>query len=191
MKQRFCTGMVLLALLAAAGCTAPPSDGRLSDRETNLFDPDRPPTARTLYILADITAAKGRDRESQLLLERITDEYPGFFPAYNRLAEAHMRNRRIPEAVEVLSAGLAIDPREPVLLNNLGMCRLIRKDYHKALVCFTEASNVVPAHPRYRSNMATALTLLGRHEEALVQWQQVLPLEEAMENVQVLSGPVE
>ena len=133
-------------------------------------------------------AAQGRDREAERLLERIIEDFPKFLPAYSRLAELQMRARRFPDAAHTLSTGLKVSPGDPVLLNNLGMCRLLQKDYAAALDAFTRASQAAPDNLRYRSNRATALVLLGRREEALALYEQILPKEEAMENVQILDS---
>jgi len=50
-----------------------------------------------------------------------------------------MRQRRTDEAVKILSKGLEADSKDPVLLNNLGMCWMIKQKYDKALKYFTEA----------------------------------------------------
>ncbi|MBP8605944.1 MAG: tetratricopeptide repeat protein [Phycisphaerae bacterium] len=150
------------------------------------FNPDRPPTAKTLYLMADILSSQGRDASAEQLFKRIQREYPDFLPAYNDLAAMQMRQRRLAEAMETLSAGLKISPRDPVLLNNMGICWLIRKDYAKALDYFTEAAAVMPTNTRYRANMAAALSLLGRREEALALFKQILPEEEALENIRIL-----
>ena len=85
-----------------------------------------------------------------------------------------------------MEAGLELRPNDPILLNNTGMCWLIRKRYQNALDYFTNASSVVPENTRYRSNMATALALMGRSEEALALYRQILPEEAAQENVRLL-----
>ena len=147
---------------------------------------DQPPTAKTLYSMADILASQGKDTECEFVLRRCIQQYPQFTPAYNSLAELQMRQGRVNEAVGVLSRALQIRPRDPVLLNNLGMCRLIRKDYEKALAYFTEATGLVPESKRYRANMATTLGLLGRHEESSALLQQILPGDKAKHNAEVL-----
>lgn len=147
---------------------------------------DRPPTPKTLYAMAGIFAAQGKDTESELLMKRIVREYPEFFPVYNSLAELQMRQRRVSEAINTLSAGLRIRSRDPVLLNNLGMCRMIRKDYEKALEMFTTAAGVIPGNARYRANMAVTLGLMGRYEESLSLFKQVLPEDQAGHNLSVL-----
>ncbi len=147
---------------------------------------DQPPTAKTLYSMADILATQGKDKECEFVLRRCIQQYPQFIPSYNRLAELQMRQGRVHEAIDALSKALQIRPRDPVLLNNLGMCRLIRKDYQKALVHFTEAAGLVPESERYRANMATALGLLGRREESSALLQQILPGDKARHNAEVL-----
>jgi adenylate cyclase len=152
------------------------------------FDaPDnRPPTAKTLYSMADILATQGKDAECEFVLRRCLGEYPQFTPAYNRLAELQMRQGRVHEAVDTLSVALEISPRDPVLLNNMGMCLLVRKEYDKAMERFGQAAGVVPENKKYRANMATALGLMGRDEEALALWCQILPETQARHNMEVI-----
>lgn len=189
-----CLTLLLISLLSLVGCgkqnTTPQSQLNLDAPAVDPFDPDRPPTAKTLYIMADILMSQGKDRNAELTLKRIASESPDFLPTYNTLAELQMRKRRITEAVSTLSAGLQVNPNDPVLLNNQGMCWLIRKDYEKALEYFTQAAGIVPENTRYRSNMATTLVLLDRRQEALALYEQILPKEEALENIRVLCDSV-
>jgi serine/threonine-protein kinase len=186
---------MLGVILSLAGCVenrsvnASQQAGKQSKME-DPFDPDRPPTPKTLYIMSEILVAQGRDDQSEVMLKRIIEDSPEYIAAYNSLAELQMRNRRIPEAIQTLSAGLEMNPKDPVLLNNLGMCWLIRKEYALALDFFTQAGGIVPENARYRSNMATSLVLLGRREEALSLYEQILPKEEALENVQILCDSI-
>lgn len=186
-------GLVLGLCLSLLGCAGQKSAVKSSIPDpltVDPFDPDRPPTARTLYVMADILASQGRDRDAQYYLERVIREYPDFVAAYNSLAELQMRNRQFAAADKTLTAGLTASPDDPVLLNNLGMCRLIQKDYESALEYFIQAAGLAPERTRYRSNMATALVLLDRHEEALALYEQILPKEEALENIQLLCESV-
>jgi serine/threonine-protein kinase len=189
MKAFVYYGLVLglsLSLMGCAGQKSAAKSGLADPLTVDPFDPDRPPTARTLYVMADILASQGRDRDSQYYLERVIDEYPAYLAAYNRLAELQMRNRQFDAAIQTLTAGLKVSPDDPVLLNNLGMCRLIQKDYESALSHFTEAAGIAPERTRYRSNMATALVFLDRRDEALALYEQILPKEEALENIKRL-----
>ena len=186
--------VVLISLVfSVAGCELPPNANTTQLNTAanqppveDPFDPDRPPTAKTLYLMADMLQTQGKDVQAEQLYRRILAEYPEFSPAYNDLASLLMRQRRIPEAMKILEAGLELRANDPVLLNNTGMCWLIRKRYQNALDYFTKASAVVPENTRYRSNMATALALMGRREEALALYRQILPEEAAQENVRLL-----
>ena len=147
---------------------------------------DLPPTAQTLYAMAEILAAQGRDAACEVVLCRCTREYPAFAPACNRLAELQMRQGRIHEAMATLSAARKIRPGDPVLANNLGMCLLLRHEYRQALELFASAAGTVPENAKYRANMATVLGLLGRQEESDALFQQVLPPDKAQHNGQLL-----
>jgi Flp pilus assembly protein TadD len=136
--------------------------------------------------MADILAAQGKDSECEYVLQRIIQQEPRFLPAYNSLAELQMRQRRISEAIKTISSGLQIYPKDPVLLNNLGMCWMVRRDYEKAMEMFTRAAGVMPGNTRYRANMATALGLMGRDEESLSIFRQILPENQAAHNLNVI-----
>jgi Flp pilus assembly protein TadD len=180
-------GLVLLC-----GCDQPQQANKTkgpqrndAPRETEVR-PDVPPTAKTLYSMAEILAAQGKDKECEFVLRRCLQEYPRFTPAYNSLAELQMRQGRVHEAVAMLTKALAVRPKDPVLLNNLGMCLLLRKEYAQALERFTQACGLVPENEKYRANMATALGLLGREEEAQALFEQTLTIEKARHNVEIL-----
>ena len=200
MKIRFGSlllGAALIGSLAFVGCESNSKDPRAKDRaalsqagqDEADFDRavDRGPTPRTLYAMSRILAAQHRDGECQRLLSQIIAESPNFMPAYNDLAELQMRQRRIDQAVSVLQAGLKRASNQPVLLNNLGMCNLLKGNYDEALKQFTAAAALVPDDSRFRANMATALGMLGRYEESLALYQQICAAADAHYNVAVLA----
>lgn len=185
-------GVVCLSVLALGGCSqsrrSAARQGARYDKPQTASEPGRdlPPTARTLYSMAQILTAQGKDADGEFVLRRCVQEHPRFTPAHNSLAELQMRQGRIHEAIATLSTALKISRRDPVLQNNLGMCLLLRKEYEGALRQFTDAAGMVPENEKYRANMATALGLLGRQEESLALLQQVLPRDKAEHNAQVL-----
>jgi Flp pilus assembly protein TadD len=147
---------------------------------------DLPPSTRTLYAMADILAAQGKDRDCEFTLKRCIQQEPRFTPAYNKLAELLMRQGRVHEAADVLSQALRVDDADPILLNNMGMCHLVQRGYEEAVQYFTKAAGHVPESAKFRANLATALALLGRHDESGALLQQVLPGEQAKHNAEVL-----
>jgi len=182
----------LVGLILVHGCAEsmqPAQQGGI--RSGNAASPaevrgDRPPTPRTLLSMADILAAQGKDKECESVLSSCIRQYPGFAPAYNSLVELQMRQGRVAEAANMLSGALQRWPNDSVLLNNLGMCFLIRRDYETALGHFTCAAAHAPKSEKYRANMATCLGMLGRDSEALALLRQILPEGEAAHNAEVL-----
>jgi len=187
----YLVGMFVCAL-CLTGCSesvVPLSNANLTQSESEIdFEKqaNRPPTTKTLYSMAVLLAAQGRDTDCEYVLRRIIQQDPRFLPAYNSLAELQMRQRHIDEAIKIISDGLRLRPQDPVLLNNLGMCWMIRRDYEKALDMFTKAAGVMPANTRYRANMATVLGLMGRDEESLSIFRQILSENQAAHNLDVI-----
>ena len=200
--------LVLAASFAAAtpGCasknksregkkpqTKPSAAAAAKDAAAEAGDDDfqrgasRPPTPKTLYALAQILQTQGKDDQAEPVLMRVIADEPRFMAAYCDLAELRMRQRRIEEAYNVLSAGLKVVPDEPILLNNRGMCQVLLKDYEGALANFTRAAAVRPDDARYRSNMAMTLALMGRYDESYSLYVLVMTPKDARENLATLA----
>ena len=181
-----------ICILCVSGCSESANSGTNTDwvmdkSELEFQTQDKnPPTAKTLFAMADILATQGRDSECEYVLKRIIQDNPKFLPAYNSLAELQMRQGRTNAAIETLQHGLRINSEDTVLLNNLGMCWIVRRDYESALKMFTKAAGIMPENMKYRANMAVALSLMGRDEESLSLFKQVLPEDQANHNLSVL-----
>ena len=186
-----CAGM-LLGAFGLGGCTetttAVPAGGWAQSGADTEFEKqaNRPATTKTLWAMADILSAQGKDAECEYVLKRIIQNDPKFLPAYNSLAELQMRRGQTNAAMATLQDALRIGPEDPVLLNNLGMCRLVQHDYENALKAFDKAAAMAPENTKYRANMAVALGLMGREEESLALFRQVLPEDQAARNMEVL-----
>jgi Flp pilus assembly protein TadD len=183
-------GLMVLGLLLSGCASGTHQDYSYSDqRQADAAfqkGADRPPTAATLYAMARILAAQGKDGESRVVLSRVIQRHPHFMPSYCDLAELHLRHHRVDDAMESLRAGLRVSPEDPVLLNDLGMCWLLKRDYEQALNAFGQAAAISPYNARYRANMAFAAGMLGRYEETLSLYYQVMPEEDAHYNLGVI-----
>ncbi len=201
MKSIFQAGSVSATLLALAvfitgfllqGCNESVKSESAKKYNSNYSDLDfeqganQPPTVKTLYALADILSSQGKNAEAETVLKRIIQEHPEFLPAWNSLAELQMRQRHIDQAVNTLSTAQKINPRDAVLLNNLGMCYMIRQDYNKALEMFTATAGVKPENAKYRANMAVSLAFLGRDDEAISLYRQILPENQVQHNLSII-----
>jgi Flp pilus assembly protein TadD len=180
-------GLLMVPLLLAAGCGSP-ADRYPGDPADDQFEQaaDRPPTANTLYSLARLLAAQGRDADCETVLKKVITEQPDYLPAYCDLAELRMRAGRTDDAIQVLTAGIHVAPKDPCILNNLGVCWMVKNNFGQALEMFTRAAAAAPANARYRANMALSLGMLGRYDESLALYEQVVPPHEAHYNLAVL-----
>jgi len=183
-ELRWLAGALALSLLGACTAAQPSEENYAPDS----FDraTDRAPSVNTLHAMARVMASQGRDAECEVVLDKLVAEHPDFLPAYNELAELHMRNGSLISAETALELGLARAPDDVVLSNNMGMCLLLQQRYEESLPHFARASSADPSDARSRANMATALGLLGRTDEALALFYQVMPPEDAHHNVAVL-----
>lgn len=192
-RRRTFAPVFAIVMLPLVGCATQANDSNMSRyRQTDAdaaFDvgANRPPTPATLYSMARIFAAQGRDPQCEMVLSRIIREHPRYMPAYCDLAELKLRNHNIDGAIQTLSAGLSVSPQQAILANNLGMCWILKGDYDKALRMFTQAAGVNPNDARFSANMAASLGLLGRYDEALSLYEQVIPIPDAQHNLAVIS----
>ena len=179
-------------ILSVSGCSDSASSGTNTDWVMDKSELEfqtqgnNPPTAKTLSAMAEILAKQGRDSECEYVLKRIIQDNPEYLPAYNSLAELQMRQSHTNAAIETLQHALKINSEDTVLLNNLGMCWIVRREYETALKMFTRAAGIMPENMKYRSNMAVALGLMGRDEESLSLFKQILPDDKANHNLSVL-----
>jgi tetratricopeptide (TPR) repeat protein len=188
---RFAMGLALLAPLAGCSTTTSfeqndPADPAHYGENFDLMG-KQPPTVKTLHSMARQCAATGREVQCELILQKMITDHPHYKPAYSELAELYLRAEMVDAAVAVLEAGLEIDPDDDVMRNNLGMCMLFQRKYESALEQFSTVAASHPDDARARANMAVALAMLGRMDEAYSVFQQVIPRPEARHNMQVLS----
>ena len=179
-------------MLCVSGCSESTNSGTdtdwVMDKSELEFQTqgNNPPTVKTLSAMAEILATQGRDSECEYVLKRIIQDNPKYLPAYNNLAELQMRQGHTNAAIETLQHALRINSEDTVLLNNLGMCWVVRRDYEAALKMFTRAAGIMPENVKYRANMAVALGLMGRDEESLSLFKHILPEDQANHNLSVL-----
>ena len=185
------TLLSLALALTTAGCVSS-GESELRGEMASLGDDpfaagaNRPPTAHTLYSMAGILKAQGKESIYEFTLKRIIEEYPQFLPARNDLAELQMRQNKLDEALDTLTRAVRLAPKDALLKNNEGMCWLLKGEHERALDHFTAAARLSPDDARYRANMAVALGMLGRYEECLSLYEQVVSPAEARYNLSVI-----
>lgn len=144
------------------------------------------PLPATLFSMARVLEAQGRHDDSEALLRQLVVGHPDYVLAYYELSDILARQRRLDEALLVLQAGLREAPQDPILLNNAGMCELMRKSYDKAFEYFKKAAAADPADNRYKANQALALAMRGNLNDARAIYGSFLPPEQADQNMKII-----
>lgn len=171
----------MLAALSSAGCqNVAPSVPPLASADGAAAFPAGPsPSPKILYAIATLLKQQGQDEQCEAALETLIGQNPEFLAPYYDLIQLHMRRHELSEAMQVAKAGLAIWPADDVLLDSAGVCSLIQQEYPAALAYFSRAAAAAPEKGQYRADMATALGLMGRYEESLSLYLQIVPTDEA------------
>ena len=194
--QSWVLGIALASSCALSGCrSADKKPAEVAHRDTaemravDAFDAGAktPPNTGTLYTLARILMSQGRDGEALTVLNNLTQRYPDFMPAYNAVAECHLRAERTQEAIAVLTAGLKRRPQDAVLLNNLGMIWFLEGQYDQALPQFDAAVAAQPNEAMYVANQAMTLAMLGHDEQAATLYELVMSYPNLRHNLRILA----
>lgn len=184
-------------LLAAALLTGCESDNAVADKPDyqHITEAEReflegskaPPTSRTLHAMARLLVVQGRAEEAAFIWQRILRDDPNYLPAHSELGNIYLRDGKLDEAIAILDVGHERAVADPVLINNLGVCWLLKDEYGKAYNYFTQAHDVAPTMARYQANRATALSLMGDYDQSLEFFSEIMSVGEAHYNVAVLA----
>ena len=148
---------------------------------------DRPPTPRTLQMMARLLSENGRADQAEYVLLKALEQNPGYLPGYIELADLQIRSQRYPAAVATMEKAHEIAPKDPVIANNLGVLYLRSKRFAEASEAFNTAVSIDPDEARYRGNLALSLGLQGMYRESYEAYSVVLGPSEAYWNIGVIS----
>jgi Flp pilus assembly protein TadD len=109
-----------------------------------------------------------------------------FVAAYNRAGVVLDRLGRFDEANEVFLEAIALEPEEAYLRNNLAFSYMLQHQWLDAESELRTALNLSPRFTRARVNLGVTLGRLGRFDESLAQFKEVLPLANAYYNLGLL-----
>lgn len=169
---RFLRRGLLAALVAAglSGCQA----AKPTPEDWFEGGPMQSASAETLQLTARILASKGKPAQAGFVLDRMAREYPDKLGTYSEGAEVLLIQGRTNDAIGWLDRGIERLGRQPLLLNNRGMCYLLAGDLKAATADFEAANEADSGDADFVANLALARALAGNEDEARQLWVRVL-----------------
>jgi predicted CXXCH cytochrome family protein len=158
----------LLAVIPAA--SQPGSDREPFERATAEFiaaqrsNADRPEARATL---GNFFARRGQTAEAEDEYKAALRLSPQYVTAAINLADLYRQQGRDNEGKDILRAAIAVSPRDAGVHHALGLVLTRLKQSDAALDAFRVATDLEPAHARYRYVYAVALHSAGRVDDAM------------------------
>ena len=144
----------------------------------------RPADTAVLKALGDAYARQGNFGAARRSYETALKAKPQDLEALNNLANVLIRQKD-PGAAKVAEQALALDSRNPLLIDTAGWANFFAGDRDRALQLLRDARLRAPAHPEIRYHLAAVLAQAGRKKEAREE------LEIALQSVNQLEDPQE
>jgi tetratricopeptide (TPR) repeat protein len=129
------------------------------------FVAEHPDSIEANHTLGDLYLAQGRTNEATGAYKSVIGRDPGAVDALNNLAWI-LRSDSPNEAREYAEQAVALRPRDPRVIDTLGMVLLEAGDPRNAVKRLREAVSIAPEAGVLRFHLARALVAVGGREEA-------------------------
>lgn len=133
------------------------------------------PSVQNLFDLANMEVRHGRTESARRHLRELLARFPNKFSARKVLAQIELQSGSAEAAARLYEDLVELSP-EPDLLANLGVVYLLLEEYEKASTAFRRVREQQPNNPYATLNLADALLLQGKEEEAMALYRQVIDL---------------
>ena len=121
--------------------------------------------------------------EMETLLKRTIELKPDYYNAYNALGYSLAdRNVRLPEARELIAKALALQPKQPALVDSMGWVEFRSGNLPEAQKLLRQAYSDFP-DPEVAAHLGEVLWAQGEHDEALRVWREALKREPDNESI--------
>jgi Flp pilus assembly protein TadD len=147
-----------------------------------------PKDAALVTLYGKMLAEAGRGAEAVEVLNRVIATGQADWKVYSALGSARDQQGQFSEAREAYGNALALEPDEPSILNNLGLSYVLEGNLKKAEDTLKQAAATPRGSrdPRLRQNLALAVGLQGRFDEAREIASRDLPQQQVEANVAYL-----
>jgi len=190
-KGLFMTSVLMSVTAISTGCaTTQATSGShqltMHDKKGGKIGQEAP-NAKTLYSMARIYISQEKYREGEIILYRSINQFPEFTPAYAELADLYMMDERVEDARLTLRTAVEKNDRDPLILNNLGICELLLGDFQEAQSHFSKAVSLIPQEKRYTANLALALAMNGDLVESQRVYRRILSQDKVNHNMDIIA----
>jgi Flp pilus assembly protein TadD len=122
----------------------------------------------------DILAARRLSAQSIEAYREAIRSDPNLIPAYIRLSSVYVATGNYDQAISLLLSAREIRPRDPEIVSMAGRAAIMKRDFSQAVDLLQEAARLDSTDLVLRNDLATALMLSGRKDDALAQWREIL-----------------
>lgn len=194
-RTHFVCALTGLAILINSGCQTTDAQPGISGqhqtsataRKTsdNEIIPDVPPQIRAETYLAAARLHESQNRPMAALqqYQHALAEDPRNVHILIRIGVLQDKLGNSAMAEKSFQEALRLDPENAQAHNNLGFNYILRSKWEPATASLTRAVEIAPDFAKARVNLAVALAMQEQFDQALEQFQSVLPPEEAYYNL--------
>ena len=121
------------------------------------------------------------------LLKRLIDKHPYTINYWIELANCYVKESRFAEADEALDYALAINDKEPSVLELKGGCSFEKNDYQKAEEYYLRLEQVDPNKPKVWYYLAKVYSNMGRKDKTVEYSFKIVDSEDASDYIRSLA----
>jgi tetratricopeptide (TPR) repeat protein len=137
-------------------------------------------------ISVDVEAFDTRIRDFALASGVSMNEPDGVYDA----GAAYLRFNRLDDALKMFQRALELRPNFGDAINAVGVISTKRGRYTEALQFFNRAAELLPNDAGVRLNIAITLYLLGRQNEAGVEYQKAIDMDKTLQDLLKFIKPI-
>ena len=127
----------------------------------------------------------GRTEDARPVVERLASKHPTDLSVRYLRALVLMNSGQVEEAAATFEDLARAGRSTPTLLSNLASCQMRLGRLHEGLATLDRATEHLTPTPGMRNNRGLALKLLGRHDEARIEFARAIAEDPAYEPARV------
>lgn len=133
-----------------------------------------PESPEPYYLLARLEVENKNNDGARELVKQALEKKNDYADAYYLLTQIEIAGNNIPEAIKNAETLTVLQPTNAGLFFQLGLLKYTSSDYQGAVDVLAQALAISPDYANAKYYYGLALDKLGRHEEAILQFEDLL-----------------